>query len=388
MVEAAWGPIQRNVERYNIHVVRGTAAFKDAHTLLVRRDGELGPDQTELTGDVILLAPGARPRRPPLFPFDHPGVYDADTILRLDHLPGSLAIVGGGVIGCEYASIFNALGVSVTLIENSSRLLRFVDGELAARWQNHLQQRGVTFVLDAEVSAVEPASDELGTAASEPARLRLRLSTGLALTVEAVLVTVGRVGNIEALNLPAAGLQPSPDGLLAVNDYFQTAVPHLYAAGDVLGFPALASTAREQARVAVSHAFQPAGVAPLPSVYPLAVYTIPELAQVGLTEDQCQAQNLAYVAGRAEFEHNARAQISGDTSGLLKLLIARADRRLLGAHVMGEHAADLVHLGAFVLSAGGALDSFLNAVYNYPTLGEAYRTAAYDALARLDQHPA
>jgi NAD(P) transhydrogenase len=207
------------------------------------------------------------------------------------------------------------------------------------------------------------------------------------LAVEAVLVTVGRVGNVEALNLPAAGLQAGPNGLLAVNDYFQTPVAHIYAAGDVLGFPALASTAREQARFAVRHAFAAAPLAPLPQVYPLAIYTIPELAQVGLTEEACQAQNLAYVAGRAEFEHNARAQIEGDTSGLLKLLIARADRRLLGVHVMGEQAADLVHLGAFVLGAGGRLDSFLDVVFNYPTYGEAYRAAAYDALERLEQRP-
>jgi NAD(P) transhydrogenase len=378
LVEAAWGPIQRNVERYNIRVVRGAASFKDARTLLVRAPGELAPAETELTGDVILLAPGARARRPPQFPFDHPGVYDADTILRLERLPPSLAIVGGGVIGCEYASVFNALGVPVTLIESGARLLRFVDAELAARWQNHLQQRGVAFALDADVNALEPAGDQL----------RLRLSTGLPLAVAAVLVTVGRVGNVEDLHLPAAGLQPGPEGLLPVNDYFQTAVPHIYAAGDVVGFPALASTAREQARVAIRHAFAPAGAAPLPPVYPLAVYTIPELAQVGLTEEQCQAQGLAYVAGRAEFEHNARAQIAGDTSGLLKLLVARADRRLLGVHIMGEQASDLVHLGAFVLAGGGGLDRFLDAVFNYPTLGEAYRAAAHDALARLDQRPA
>ncbi|MCC6189895.1 MAG: Si-specific NAD(P)(+) transhydrogenase [Anaerolineales bacterium] len=373
VIEAAWGSIQRHLERYNIRVAHGTAAFKDAHTLLVRRETEQGQEVTELTGEVFLLATGARPKRPALYPFDHPRVHDANTILGLDHLPRSLAVVGGGIIGCEYASMFNALGAEVTLVEARERLLAFVDDELAARWQRHLEQRGVQFALGADVTSLEPGESSV----------QLRLTTGLALAVEVVLVAVGRTGNVEGLNLPAAGIEPAPGGLVPVNEYFQTAAPHIYAAGDVLGFPALASTAMEQARLAILRAFAPGTAAPLGSAYPLAVYTVPELAMAGLTEEACQQQHLDYAAGRAEFEHNARAQITGDTSGLLKLLFARGDRRLLGVHVMGDQASELVHLGALALASGGTLDSFANAVYNYPTLSETYHAAARDGLERL-----
>jgi NAD(P) transhydrogenase len=203
----------------------------------------------------------------------------------------------------------------------------------------------------------------------------------MTLAVDTVLVAVGRVGNVAELDLPAAGVPIHPDGRLPVNEHYQTPVPHIYAAGDVVGFPALASTAIEQARVAMDHAF-PGGAGPLASVYPLAVYTIPELAMAGLSEEACQAQNVPYRVGRAEFHQNARAQITGDTVGLLKLVFAPGAHRLLGVHVMCEGAAELVHLGAFVLAQGGGLESFVGAVYNYPTLSDAYRVAALDGLAK------
>jgi NAD(P) transhydrogenase len=376
VVEAAWSVIQRNCERLNVQIVRGTAVFQDAHTVVVTRDAEAGPVTVELTADTLLVATGSTSVHPALFPFDHPQVRDAESILNLDRVPQSMAIIGGGTIGCEYASIFNALGVPVTLVEARPRLLAPVDAELAQRWQQHLAQQGVRFLLEEEVTRVEaPASGQTGD-------MRLTLRHGQPLAAEVVLVALGRRGSVAGLNLEAAGLMPTPEGHLAVNSHYQTQAGHIYAAGDVVGWPALASTSMEQARVAMTHAFAPVdrrGQA----LFPVAVYTIPEVAMVGLNEEACQAQHLDYAVGRADFANNPHAQITGDTSGLLKLLFAPADRRLLGVQVMSAAASDLIHIGAQVLAAGGTLDVFTGAVYNYPTPSEAYKAAALDGLERL-----
>jgi NAD(P) transhydrogenase len=377
VVDAAWGAIQRNCERLNIHIVRGLAAFKDTHSVVVRRPPDDGPSEVKLVGDTLLLATGSTSVHPALFPFDHPQIRDAESILNLDRLPQSLAVIGGGTIGCEYASVFNALGVRVTLVEARPHLLAPVDRELARRWQQDLSQRGMQFLLNDDVTRVDlPANGQVGA-------VRLALKSGQELSVEVVLVAVGRRGNVAGLNLEAAGLTATSQGLIPVNDRFQTAVPHIYAAGDVVGWPALASTSMEQARVAMAQAFDPAGAATLASVYPLAVYTLPELSMVGLSEEACQQQNLPYLVGRADFADNPHAQITGDTGGMLKLLFSPADQRLLGVHVMAESASDLIHLGAHVLASGGTLAAFTRAVYNYPTLSEAYKVAAFDGLERL-----
>jgi NAD(P) transhydrogenase len=378
VVEAAWGSIQRNVERLNIRIMRGTAAFQDAHTVGVTQSTEDGPVDTTLTGDVILVATGSTSVHPALFPFDHPQVRDPESVLNLEQLPRSLVIVGGGPSGCEYAAIFNALGVPVTLVESRARLLAPVDAELARRWQQHLEQQGTRFLLEEMVTSVKlPTS-------GHPGDVRLGLRGGGTLAAGVVLVAVGRRGNVVGLNLTVAGLTADDEGTIAVNDCFQTLVPHIYAAGDVVGWPALASTAREQARVAMAHAFEnSAGDGS--AVYPMAVYTIPEMAMVGLSEDDCRRQNLAFAVGRAFFEDNPHAQITGDTSGMLKLLFAPADGRLLGVHLMCETASDLIHLGARVLATGGTLAAFTQAVYNYPSLSEAYKAAALDGLDRLQR---
>jgi NAD(P) transhydrogenase len=374
VVEAAWGLINRSVARSNIHIVRGAAAFQDAHTVAVTRETEDGPSETVLTGDVILIATGSTSIHPAVFPFEHPQVRDSESVLNLERLPGSLAIIGGGPIGCEYAAIFNALGVPVTVVESRARLLLPVDAELAQRWEKHLESLGAHFVLNETVSGVT-----LPAAAGGPVQLALR--GGATLAAEVVLVAVGRRGNAAGLNLSAAGLSTREDGTLNVNDVYQTPVPHIYAAGDVVGWPALASTSREQARRAMAHAFEHSASGGK-AVYPLAIYTIPEVAMVGLSEDECRALSLDYAVGRAFFENNPHAQITGDTSGMLKLLFAPADHRLLGAHLMCETASDLIHLAAQVLAAGGTLEAFTQAVYNYPTLSEAFAAAALDGLER------
>ena len=374
VVEAAWGVIQRNVERLRIRVVRGTAAFQDAHTVVVTRPTEDGPTQETLTGDVILISTGSTSIHPALYPYDHPQVRDSESVLTLDRLPQSLAIVGGGTIGCEYASIFNALGTRVTVIEARARLIGPVDTEVAHRWQQHLERQGARFFLNETVSAVEvPPAGTTGP-------VRLTLASGV-VEADVVLVAVGRQGNVAGLNLEAAGLAANEKSQIPVNDFFQTAQPHIYAAGDVVGWPALASASMVQARAVVAHAFENA--APPAAVYPVAVYTIPEIAMVGLSEETCAQQGQACQTGYAYFENIHRAQMSGDTSGILKLVFDPATHRLLGAQVMCEGAADLVHLAAQVLAAGGPVETFSAAVYNYPTLSEAYKAAAFDGLERL-----
>ncbi|MEP7355856.1 MAG: Si-specific NAD(P)(+) transhydrogenase [Anaerolineales bacterium] len=381
VIEAAWGVIQRNCERQNIRIVRGTAAFRDARTVIVTGLTEAGPAEEELMGGAILVATGSTSIHPALFPFDHPQVRDAESVLTLEYLPKSIAIIGGGTIGCEYASICNALGVRVTVVEARQRVLASVDAELAARWQKHLAQQGVQFLLGNSVTQVQtPKPGQTG-------EVRLALEHGPELAAEVVLVAVGRYGQAAGLNLEAAGLAANDKGNIAVNEHYQTRVAHIYAAGDIVGWPALASTSMEQARVAVAHAFhQPdsAGQA----IHPVAVYTIPEVGMVGLSEDACRQQNIAYSVGRADFVNNPHAQISGDTSGMLKLIFAPADQRLLGVHLMCAGASDLIHLGAHVLASGGTLEAFTQVVYNYPTLSEAYKAAALDGLAALQRSEA
>jgi NAD(P) transhydrogenase len=375
VIEGAWGLIRRNLERANIHIVWGEGRLADAHTVVVRQLREEGPRDMELSAGVILIATGASPRRPPGVPFDDPRVCDAESILSLPRIPGSLVVCGGGTIGCEYAAIFSALGSQVTLVESRDRVLTFVDAEIAQRWQRHQERVGVNFVFGSDVLAVEPGEDEV----------RLRLANGLQLQAEAVLFAIGREGNIVGLGLEALGVALADGGTIAVNDNYQTSLANVYAAGDVIGFPALASTSMEQGRQAMLHAFGASGGQPARSVYPLGVYTLPEIAMAGLSEEACQAGQVAYQVGRGFFANNPRAQITGDTDGMIKLVFSPEDRRLLGVHVLGEQAAELVHLGAQVLSSGGGLDALVSAVYNYPTLTETYKQAAIDGLARLQQ---
>lgn len=372
VVESEWGIIRRNLERHNIHVVWGEACFKDAHTVRVqlRQGGEL-----ELEADVFLIATGSAPFRPPGIPFDHPLIYDSDSILDMRGIPKTMAVVGGGVIGTEYASIFTALGVQVTLVDSRQRLLPFVDGELAARLQGHLENLGLRFIFNTRI-------DNL---LANPDNVILNLSNGETLTSECVLFAAGRQSNVQGLGLEALGLTLGDRGLIQVSDKYQTNLPHIYAAGDVVGFPALASTSMEQARVAMTHAFNLQYKERVSPVLPLAVYAIPEISMVGLSEEDCQAKGIPYLVGRALYEKSPRGQIIGDTSGLLKLVFSPNDKKLLGVHLIGELASELVHIGAHVMAADGTIDAFINAVYNYPTLADSYKYAAYDGLGNYER---
>ncbi len=372
VVENQWGLIQRNLERHNVELVKGVASLQDANTVRV-----LGHDATviELTASVILLATGSSPYHPPEVPFDHQVIYDSDSILQMRRIPQSMIIVGGGVIGSEYASIFTALGVQVTLVDSRNRLLPFVDQEIAERLQRQLEGLGLRFIFN----------DRMVSIAVDHNRVELKLKGGEVLAGEIALFAAGRQSNVRELGLEKLGVQMGDRGLILVNDKYQTSVPNIYAAGDVIGFPALASTSMEQARVAMVHAFNLRYKEQVSPILPLAVYTIPEISMVGLSEDDCQKKNIPYLVGRAYYENNARGQIIGDLSGLLKLVFSPDDKKLLGVHLIGEMASELVHLGAQVISADGTIDAFIHAVYNYPSLSDAYKYAAYDGLGSLNK---
>jgi NAD(P) transhydrogenase len=358
----------------DVELYVGTGRFHDPHTVYVQRPGA---DDLLLYGERILVATGSSPQRPAIFPFEDPRVYDSDEILELERLPQRLAVVGAGVIGIEYASTFAALGAEVHVVDGRDQLLSFLDAEVSRALAAVLQEQlGIRFHWRERVTACDAPGDP-------DAALPLRLGSGATLPVDAVLVAAGRCSNVAELDLDAAGLAADAHGLLTVDRHFQTPVAHIYAAGDVIGFPGLAATGMEQARVAMCHAFEQHLKEDLPPLLPHGVYTIPEVGMVGATEEELRAQGVDYVVGRAAYAANARGRIIGDASGFLKLLFRRADGRLLGVHVMGEHATEVVHVGVVAMMAGGDLQLFNRTCFNYPTLGDLYKDAAYDALAAL-----
>lgn len=372
VVETERATITRNLERHHIHTVWGTASLTDPHTVRVAlRDG----GTRDLSAQVILIATGSSPFHLPGVAFDHPRIHDSDSILRLDHLPRSLAVIGGGPIGSEYASVFSTLGVKVTLVDIAERLLPFLDAEIAGRLRDRLQQNKLQFIFNTRVEK---------TSATEK-RVRLTLSTGQVLNVEQVLFAAGRTSNVQGLGLEALGVALGPRGLILVNEKYQTSIPNIYAAGDVIGFPALASTSMEQARVAMVHAFDLHYKERVSAVLPLAVYTIPEIAMAGLTESQCEQKGIPCLVGRAYYADNRRGQLLGDTHGMIKLVFSPADKRLLGVHIIGEMASELIHTGAQVMTGSGTIDAFIDAVYNYPTLSDLYKYAAYDGLGKWNE---
>jgi NAD(P) transhydrogenase len=361
--------IAANLARHRIDLYHGAARFRDAQQVDV-----VGPSPARLTAPVFLIATGSRPHRPPQFPFDAQGVYDSDTILNIERIPASMLVAGGGVIGCEYACLFAALGVRVTLVEGRDRLLAFLDEEIVAVLQDRMAALGIQLRMPDSVERVE---------ARAPDALQVHLkSAPEPVTVETILVASGRSGNTDTLGLQALGMPIDKRGLLTVDDHFRTAVPHVYAVGDVIGFPALASTSMEQARLAMCHAFQLTYKNAMAHILPYGIYTIPEVSAAGETEATARAKGMDVVVGRAAFSANARGQIIGDTHGFLKLVFTREDMRLVGTHVIGEQAAELVHIGLTTMLAGHGADLLIQTCFNYPTLSETYKYATYDAMAR------
>jgi NAD(P) transhydrogenase len=375
VVETQQATVQANLDRHGISVFHGAARFVDAQTVEVEPAGEsAGGEAVRLTAPVFLVATGSSPYRPPNVPFDGVCVHDSDSILSLPFMPHSFCVVGGGVIGTEYASIFATLGIPTTLVDGRPELLPHVDEEMAALLAGAFTGRqGMDLHLGREVAGYERTREGV----------TITFKDGERLAVEAMLFAGGRQGNTDGLGMEALGIEVNRRGQVAVNEHYQTAVPHVYAAGDVIGFPALAATSMEQARVAMAHAFDLRYKERVAPVIPYGIYTIPEIGMVGETEQACRQKGIDYEVGRARFATNTRAQIVGDTDGMVKLIFRPDDLRLLGAHVIGESATEIVHLASACMMLGGTLDYFIQAVFNYPTLTDAFKYAAYDGLGRL-----
>jgi NAD(P) transhydrogenase len=365
--------IAGNLSAHKIDLIIGMAKFEDPHT--VNAVDQYGAPHL-LRGDVILIATGSRPHRPPEIPFDDKSVFDSDSILTMDRIPKSMIVIGGGVIGCEYASIFTAMGVVVTLVDGRERLLPFLDTEISERLREHLTKLGLTVIFQDRPKSTDRVADGI----------RMTLNSGRVVQAETALFAAGRRGAVEGLRLEMAGLGINQRGNIDVNDHYQTGVRHIYASGDVIGFPALASTSMEQGRVAICHAFGFPYKQRLASQLPMGIYTIPEISAVGETEETCREKKIKYEVGRAKYANNARGQIIGDSSGILKLIFRAENKQLLGVQILGESATELIHLGMAVLEAGGTIDTFIDLVFNFPTLSELYKYAAYDGLGNLAGH--
>ena len=363
--------VEDNLQGQNITLIHGKATLKDAHTVhvITSQAGEL-----QITGDVILIATGSLPRNPPEFPVGGKLVYDSVSILQMERIPKTMAIVGAGVSGTEYASLFAALGAQVMLIEPRERMLPFVDTEMIHRLHDQLVLAGVKFALGSTVTAIKLKGDHI----------ELTVDNEKVMDFEGALVAAGRQGNVQLLGLEQVGVEVNESGIIVVNANYQTSVPNIYAAGDVVGFPALASSSMEQGRVAVLNAFDPGAQQQMSRIVPLSVNAIPEISMVGLTEDECAAKQMPFVVGRGYYKDNPRGQIIGDMSGMIKLIFSPADKKLLGVHIIGEQASELIHIGAHVMIAGGTIDTFIQAIYNYPTLAGLYKFAAKDGLVNLE----
>ena len=372
VVEMERQRILKNLELHHIELVRGQAAFEDAHTVAV----SAASGTRRLRGEVILISTGSKPHRPPEIAFDDVHVFDSDTFLQMERIPRSLAVIGGGVIGCEYASIFVALGVSVTLVDGRDRLLPFLDEEVSEQLRVRLAALGMEFWFNERPVKVQTTGSGVD----------LVMKSGKTLQTESALFAAGRRAAVDGLALEKAGLAINDRGYIPVDDNYRTAVPHIYAAGDVIGFPALASTSMEQGRVAVCHAFGFKYKQRVASMLPMGIYTIPEISAAGETEQSCKEKKIDYCVGRALYSNNARGHIVGDTAGLLKLIFARADRKLLGVSIIGESATELIHIGMMILDNNLTIDEFIEQVFNYPTLSETYKYAAYDGLGNLAGH--
>lgn len=363
--------IMVNLEEHHVNRFRGTGSFVDSHTIQIRDEG----DTVSISGDVILIATGSRPHQPDIFPFSDTCVYDSDSILEMKELPESLAIVGAGVIGIEYACVFSSLGVDVSLIHGQDRILTFMDKEITDLLQASMEAMGIKLKLNHRVHQFRKTGKTL----------KLQLDSNSIIETGAALITAGRHSNVEALHLEAAGIKTAKRGLIPVNPFGQTEVDHIYAAGDVIGFPALASTSMEQGRIAITHAFGLGYKEHLSPILPFGIYAIPECSMAGATEEKLIKEETPYIAGRARYNNNARGTIVGDDLGRLKLLFHRNTRKLLGVHIIGEQATEIIHVGLTAMLMEADLDLFIRTCYNYPTLSEMYKYAAYDALGKMPE---
>jgi NAD(P) transhydrogenase len=369
VIKAQIDVVRDQLHRNHVEVINGTGAFVDPHTVEVTEGDDEG---VMARGHHIVVAVGSNPARPPSVEFNERTILDSDGILQLQGIPSSMAVVGAGVIGIEYASMFAALGSKVTVIERRSGLLEFCDAQITEALRYHLRDLGVTFRFGESVTAVE---------AHEKSAL-IHLKSGKRIAAEAVLYSVGRQGATARLGLELAGLEADERGRLKVGRDYRTAVDHIFAVGDVIGFPQLAATSAEQGRLASCAAFG-VGANSMSDLLPVGIYTIPEISFVGKTEEELTEQAIPYEVGLSRYRELARGQILGDAYGLLKILVSPENRKLLGVHVFGTGATELVHIGQAVMGLGGTIDYLVDSVFNYPTLAESYKVAALDAVNKM-----
>ncbi|HOD66158.1 MAG TPA: Si-specific NAD(P)(+) transhydrogenase [candidate division Zixibacteria bacterium] len=362
--------IQQNMARHRIEVIQGTGRLRDAHTVEVVNDRGA---QIELRGEVIVISTGARSWHAPNIEFDHKHIYDAESIINIDELPRSLTIIGGGVIGCEYASIFGHIGVNVTIVDSRERLLSFLDREIADALAYLMRKYRINLVLGDGMKEVFRRDGQVVTVTQ----------SGRRVAADRLLFTAGRVGNTQNLGLENLGIEVDDRGLIRVDSLYRTRVPNIYAVGDVIGFPSLASVSMDQGRLAAIHAFNHGDTSCINSLLPFGIYTIPEVSMVGQTEEALSAEGAEYEVGMARYYELARGQIINDHDGMLKLIFDPRSRRVLGVHIVGERATELIHIGQAVMTFGGTIDYFTDTVFNYPTLSEAYKVAALDGFVRL-----
>lgn len=363
--------IRSQLARNRVTMLPGTGRFVDEHTVAVR--DAAGQDSLVTAGHVV-IATGTRPARPASVEFDDRTVMDSDSVLNLERVPRSMVIVGAGVIGIEYASMFAALGTKVTVVEQRDGMLDFCDVEVVEALKYHLRDLAVTFRFGETVAAVERHATGALTL----------LASGKKIPADTVMYSAGRQGLTEELDLGKAGLTADKRGRITVDEHYRTAVPHIYAVGDVIGFPALAATSMEQGRAAAYHACEEP-VNAMRGLQPIGIYTIPEISFVGRTEDQLTEDNVPFEVGISRYRELARGQIIGDSHGMLKLLVSPEDRTLLGVHCFGSGATELLHIGQAVMGCGGTVDYLVDAVFNYPTLAESYKVAALDATNKIRQ---
>lgn len=363
--------LEANLDRNNVDVLVGTARFLKPHRLLVVGRGG---DQRIVSAETVVIATGSRPARDPAIPFDDETIVDSDTILQLTDIPRSITVVGAGVIGCEWACMLAHLGTKVTLVDTRARILEFCDREIGDILVYRMRKAGITIRLGEEVASI-----------TRPAAKRVVAETksGKTIVAETLLYAVGRDGATQSIGLEAIGITPGRRGLIEVNENFQTAVPHIYAVGDVIGFPSLAATSMEQGRRAVAHAILGTAQTNHQHLLPYGIFTIPEISMVGATEEGLTKNCVPYEIGQALYREIPRGEIVGDVEGMLKLLFHRHTRQLLGVHIIGEKASELIHIGQAVLTFGGTVDYFADSVFNHPSLSEAYKVAALNGINRL-----
>ncbi|MBY0529131.1 MAG: Si-specific NAD(P)(+) transhydrogenase [Rhabdochlamydiaceae bacterium] len=366
--------IRDNLVRHGVTIFHGIASFEDPHTLRIQGDEEI-----MIRAEYIIIATGSYPYHPSTIPFDSKKIHDSDTILQIEHFPSSLCIVGAGVIGCEYATIFSTMGTKVYLVNDKTKILPFIDHEVSEDLVGQMEASGVNILFNTSVESITPAKNE-----SEPVLIELKSKEKL--QVDMYLFAAGRSGNTKALQCEKIGLKLGSREQILVDAHYRTNIPHIYAVGDVIGFPALASTSMEQGRVAVAHIFQTQDLQHLPTYFPYGIYTIPEVSMVGITEDEAIEKKIDYLVGKARYADMARGKILGSKGGFLKLVFSKQDFTILGVHIIGHIATELIHYGVILVEEKKNLNDVIQQVFNYPTLHDLYKYAAYDGLSNFFGH--